>query len=31
MILEIVEQGARLNAAAVPASCCSMVFSGTGA
>ena len=31
MILEIVEQGARVSEAAVPVGCCSLVFSGTGA
>ena len=31
MILEIIEVGTRVSAAAVPISCCSMVFNGTGA
>jgi hypothetical protein len=31
MILEIIEEGSLVSAAAVPISCCSLVFSGTGA
>gem|GEM_PF-5201497 len=31
MILEIIEEGTRVYAAAVPISCCTLVFSGTGA
>jgi len=31
MILEVIEEGALLSAAVSPISCCSMVFSGTGA
>jgi hypothetical protein len=31
MILEIIEEGSRVSADPVPISCCSLVFSGTGA